>query len=275
VIVRRGLNFTNGATIPVLAFTAAEAVAPASNTVSITGLVASESNFLDVYFQTPTLFGAILRGHSLYGAAFFTSGTQAIYGVPSTLTQSGDLHSLDIYAEASDGSSYRGHKQFYRNPSDKTAALGASLSTPVVGSIATTPSVRLRATLSAQADYNSFVNVFYIQGNSTRTASVTATAGYFGTVTNWVVDMPDLSGVTGFSSSFGLQSNQVTTWIMEAYGGPFSAYIGGPSDGSTLKYAGRISDVATMQQLRASEGSPRHRRVLRAPFAVNRAGDRR
>lgn len=257
VIVRRGLNLTNGSTIPTLDFSAAEALAPATNSLSVTGLAANEDNFINLTFSTPTV-----RDHSLYYAARFTTTPQVIYHVPASLTQPGDFHTLDVYGQA--GSNYHGVLQFYRLAADRAAAFGPLLAAPAFTKVGTSP-VRLRMTLPVQPQYASFANAFYSQqGTLGRTVSVTGTSGYFSSPSTWTLDMPDLSGLAGYPSSASLESGISTTSSAQAYGGSAALFFGGaPAEGATLKYAGTTSSVATS---RASSVRAPFRHEMRYPF---------
>lgn len=245
VIVRRSLNLTNGATIPALDFAANEALAPTPSNVTISGFSTSDNTTVQVDFSTATT-----PFHPLYQRTGITSSSQTIYGIPSTLTQAGDVHILTVRALSSTGNSYRVTEQYYRDPSDKLMALGVAVSPPTVTTIATVPSVRLSTLLASQTEYGSFANATHSQAG--RSVSVTGTAAYFGgTPTNWVLDIPDLSGVSGFSSdSFGLQVGANTTTYAEAYNGTLATFFGALVDGGVFKFAGRLSDVGLAQGIR-------------------------
>ena len=262
VIVRRSLNLTNGATIPALDFAANEALAPTPSNVTISGFSTNDNTTVQVDFSTATT-----PFHPLFQRSGVPSSTQTIYGIPSTLTQSGDVHILTIRALSSTGNSYRVSEQYYRDPSDKLVALGAALSAPAVTTISSTPNVRLSTSLPSQVDYGSFANVTHSQTG--RVVSVTGTAAYFGgTPTNWLLDVPDLSGVSGFSSTnFGLQPGAGSTTYAEAYSGTLATFFGAFVDGGALKFAGRISGVGLAEMTTVgAEGAVRAPR--RSHFSV-------
>jgi hypothetical protein len=270
VIVRRGLNLVS--TIPVLDFNAPEAVAPAANVLTVGGLVPGESNTLSVYFTTATN-----TSHLLYIVGSFTSGTQTIYGIPTSLTATSDFHSLGIAASSSSGSATRGAIAWYRNPGDKTVTLGAALPTPAVSTVATTPYVRLRATLTKQDEYNALVAFFFTQttANVTRDWAVWATAGYFGGIApaTWDLTMPDLSGVAGFPAA-GFQTGQTTFVTAEATNARPALFFDVnalPNDQESAKYAVRDISFATSQ---ASVAGREARPGMRSPLSRNRWGAR-
>ena len=261
VIVRRSVNLTSGATIPALDFAAAEALSPTASNATISGFAASDNTTVTVDFSTATT-----AFHPLFFRSNVPSSSQTIYGVPGILTQAGDAHILTVRALSSSGNSYRVQEQYYRDPADKLVALGAALNAPTITTLASTPSVRLSTSLPSQSDYASFANVTHRQ--SSRTVSVTGTAGYFGgTPTTWVLDMPDLSTVSGFAATtYGLSSGTSTESFAEAYSGTLPTFFGAFVDGGSLKFAGRLAGAALIQlsrteatrSVRRSHFAPRH-----------------
>lgn len=262
IIVRRAQNLAS--TIPVLDFSAAEAANILVNTLTIAGLSASEDNYLWQDFHTSTT-----RNHSLASTQFFTTSTQTIYGAPST--QTGDLHELNLEGDASNGASYRGETQYYRVPGNRTATLGTSLNNPTITSATPSPYVRLRVQLPSQSEYGSLVSAFFEQSTSSadRIVVVTATAGYFvNTPSTWQIEIPDLSGVSGFPTTAMLQTGSQASWWVDAYGGSAVGFMGKPTDGTTLHYAGRSSAINAMQQYRASRTRPSARSIHASRLAL-------
>lgn len=258
VIIRRGISAstTNLATFD---FNSNEAAAPTVNTVTITGLSASEDNLIDMYFSTFDTFD-----HPFFLSSFFTSGTQTIYHVPSALTLAGDLHMLDVYGQ--NGTAVRGETQWYRNAANRSVSFGSHLSTPTISTIASSPVVRLRAQLPVQPEYNSFAVALYQQSTTStlRSVSVFGTAGFFDSPSNWVLDIPDLGILSGFPTASGLQSGGTQTeYDIFAYTGDLLNFFGAPAEGSSVKYAGRSSSTTTMIALRGDQSS--RRSVRRAP----------
>lgn len=248
VIVRRTQNPTNNFTMSTLDF-GIEGGAVATSTATITGLLSSEDNYFDILFST-----ALGTSHTLYQSPIFGGGPRTLYGVPSTFTQSGDVHEIVLNADATSLTSYRSLNHWYRNPSSKTLTLGAALNTPTVTSAASTPYARLRATLLSQNDYGSFATAYFIQ--PTRRFFVTVTAGYQGTTpAQWTLEMPDLTPAGGFPSTAGLQTGQTTDWFVEAYDGTLANFIGAaPTEGATVRFAGRASTTSTLQLSRTDGG---------------------
>ena len=242
VIVRRNQNPVSGATLPVLDFAGTEWQAVATNTLSISGLLSGESNYFDIEFSTATG-----TSHPLYPSPYFTSPSQTLYGIPSGLTQTGDLHLIDLNALATSGAGYRTVLHWYRNPANKSLTLGAALNTPSVQNITSTPYVRMRTMLQSQSDYPDFATAYFIQAS--RSVFVTVSAAHLGgTPTTWTNEIPDFSAAGGYPTNAGLQSGASTEWVVEAFDGSLADYISAtPTEGSTVRLAGRSANTSTMQ----------------------------
>jgi hypothetical protein len=227
VIIRRATNYAS--TIPTLDFAAAEAFDPVQRTATLNNL-GGEQAFASVAFITANTASAA------FYAGTGTGSTIPFYGVPTAQLATGDYHMLSVGAIPSSTAaptSFRNVITFLRAATDRTVTLGPALSTPTVTSLATTPYLRLRAQFASQAQYNGMASAVYSQ--AARTASVTATAAYFGGVpATWSLDIPDLSAAA-FDPTWGLRTGVRTDWSVIGFGGDFLAFAGGtPTDGAQV-----------------------------------------
>lgn len=256
VIVRRAQDFVSGASLPVLDFAGNEAQNVTPHSFTATGLSASDDKYFLLTFNTATT-----RRHSLSTLMQFTSATQTLHGIPAALTQAGDFHELEVFADQ--GALYRGEVQFYRTAGNRSVTLGAQMSNPTLTTVATSPRLRLRTQVSSQSEYGAFITVAHVQPS--REVVLTATNSWFGgTPITWDLTIPDMSGVTGFPSGAGLVSGAGTDWYVDVYGGTggLRAYYGSPADGTTLRYAGRAftTDARVLRTTRGAESGPRRPR---------------
>ena len=269
VIIRRAQNPTNNATLAALDFSASSSDPLTVNVASISGLVGGEDNYLDVFFQT-----ALGTDHWLYAAPFFSTNSQTIYGVPEGLTQTGDLHQLELQAQPSNGDRYRVVRRWYRNPANQSLSLGPTLNMPTISSLGTSPYLRLRASLQTQSEYDSFATAYFVQEEAGELFSVfvTHTAGYHGGAPNtWVLDIPPDLDDAGWPSSAWLVSGGGTQWFVEAFDGALSDFIGAaPTENATIRWAGRTSDIVALR----AEGSSSER-LRRRPALLDQGGFRR
>ena len=231
-IVRRALNLTNNSTMPVLDFGTTEAVAPATNTLTISGHSPNDFNSVSIMFNTAT-------GTEVFFSAPSVGTTSAtIYGIPPSLTLSTDMHQTDFFSASSTGTSARGVVAFNRNLTDRSMTLGAALNTPTITTTSTSP-VLMRAQFATQADYNSLVAVQFEQviSSVSRSFSVEMTSGYNGsTATSWDLQMPNLTSVTGFPPGASLVSG-TTDWVVVGTDGSPSAFFGSGTEGTSARYA--------------------------------------
>lgn len=256
VIIRRAQDRTSGSTLPVLDFSAAEAQTSASHGFTAAGLSTSENTEYLLTFSTPTT-----RRHSLSVQTAVGSGLQTIFGIPGALTQSGDFHELDVFADG--GTTYRGEVQFYRVPSSRAVTLGANLNNPTLTTVSGGTHLRLRTQLPSQLEYGALVSVAHAQPS--RLVVLTATNSYLGgTPVVWDLTIPDLSGMPGFPAGALLQSGAGTDWFVDAYGGTgaAAAFFGAPTDGAVLHYAGRAFETSARQFSR-SPAAERHAPLTR------------
>ena len=221
IIVRRALNPTGGAVLPVLDFNAAEAVAPATATATINNLGTDQSLFT-VLLQTANGTNGLLYTDPGAGGA-----SRTFFGLPAAQQIAGDLHYVQTTALGATFTSDpiaaatgRSAGTFISTVSNVTLTLGPALSTPTVTTVATAPYARLRAVLPRQTEYNQIFAASYQQSGSTpRNVLIEATAAYVG-AGSFDVTIPDFSSI-GYDSSWGLKSGVSTMWILTATG--FSA----------------------------------------------------
>ena len=258
IIIRRGLNLTGGSNIPVLDFGAAEAIAPATAALTLTGTVAGESNFASVRFHATGKTNADLWSTQVAG----TTANMSL--VASSQSVAGDVHQLEVFAEAA--TSTRAVIQFFRTPGAKTAALGPALNTPTVTQVASSPIGRYRVQLASQTDYSSLVN--WGMNQTGRDLWVTVSAGFLGgTPTTWDITHPDMTGAPGWNNNWGLVSGATNdTYVLAATAEIY--LVGGTAgpDGTSAKYAERQISGVTPPSL--ERGSMQRRRLV--PPALRR-----
>ena len=273
VIIRRAQNPTNNATLPTLDFGTTTSEALTVNLLSISGLASGEDNYLDVFFQT-----ALGTDHYLYAAPFFSTNSQPIYGVPASLTQAGDLHQVRLEARAASNDRYRVVTRWYRDPANQSLLLGPALNTPSITSLGTSPYLRLRASLQAQSEYDSFATAYFIQEENGELFSVfvTHTSGYHGGApATWVLDIPPDLDDAGWPNSAWLLTGFGTQWFVEAIDGSLTDFIGATTtENSTIRWAGRTSDIVALRALRGG-GADVPPRLRRRPALLDQGGFRR
>jgi hypothetical protein len=217
LIVRRGLDPANNGTFDVLDFGSAEAVAPASADLTITGLNGEAARAVTSGVHTSR--GFLSFPFDLEAAT--TATTRRYYGLAAAQRQAGDLHMVTVVAPGA--SSSRGVTSFFADIVDRNVALGPALAPVTFNAAATAPYLRLRAQLASQADYNRLVVANFTQGStqaSLRSVQITASAGYYGGApATWELAYPEFPAATGFDVNWALKAGVETSADATAYGG--------------------------------------------------------
>jgi hypothetical protein len=239
IIIRRGLTpSANGLPAQTLDFAAAEARVLETASVSFTGITSG-------VLTAETVLGTD-RGLGTIHALWFGSATAPPYtftysGTPATLRVTTDLHQL--YANASAPETEREIFHYFAGVTDKTLAFGPDVGDPIIAILGGTP-VRASASASSQVEYPTAFSADFTQETgafSFKVVSVTTTAAFLGgTPATWEVEVPDF-GNSGYQAEWGLGSG-VVEWSVTAMSGDAGLMLGEPpADGTTLKFATRLS----------------------------------
>jgi len=239
IILRRGVDLPDGATLPVLDFSSPEAFEPAVASVSLSGIgtggAAISTRLITSGFNGT--FG-VVTGQDI--------GTMRPYfAIPEARLLPGDLQVLFASGHGASPNSVRSATRFFHAVQDFTIGLGADVVPPTFSTIATAPSLRLRARFVNQTEYGRRTSVSY-QEDSTRLVSVSMTQDYalrVGGVYDLVI--PELIGVAGFDRAWALSATNSLRWSAARVGGTLGLGIDpAPFDGATQRGA-FISDVLT------------------------------
>ena len=234
LILRRALNIADGGTIPVLDFNAAEAFAPASANVTVSGLGADTAFIASLFNGTRGSAFGFVGTLSDYIAS---SGAKPYDAIPNARLVSGEMQQLFASAStANNANSDRSSGVFFTGTIDRTLALGPVLSTPTVTRLAGGAYSRVRAQVASQTEYNRYFSADYSQSVIFRNASIIATTGYTGGGA-WDLSIPDLSAATGWNPTWGLQNGTAISWNVTAQGGSIYLLDANVTDGSTFKSA--------------------------------------
>jgi uncharacterized membrane protein len=242
-IIRRGLNLPNNAAIPVLNFEAAEAFAPVERTLTLTGL-GSEQASVTASYMTASSSASVFGGLFGYFADMpSTAATRPYFAIPAAHQAQGDMHALFGMAIPAGNqnslNNFRGTISYFRAATDRTLAFGPGLSAPAVTGVGGGTFAQLRAQFARQGEYDRYAMIRFSQGE--RDVTVSATATYFGDgFATWDLVIPDLSGVSGFNTAWGLRRGVQTDWAASAYGWSGNGFLFlAPQDGTTIRTAQR------------------------------------
>ncbi len=210
LIVRRGINAANGATLPVLDFDAGEAFDPQTRSATINGAVAGETVFAAVNYVTANGGFATLGQSTAAVAAPVPFAT-----VPSARQLATDLHVLTATAAAANGSTTRSTTRVFKESVDQTVTLGPILATPTINIFADYGYLSHRVQLARQAEYDDIWTLVY--GQTGRTVVVTLPSSQLG-ASPFDFAFPDLRSVAGWQNTWGPASGVSTTYSFTVSG---------------------------------------------------------
>jgi hypothetical protein len=240
IILRRGLNVANGGTLALLDFGASEAFAPASAKATVNGLPSGAKASVAVLFFSPRGTGA-----SLFAANNVPAGTVPYAAIPTAKLLTSEVQLLAAVSTFTSGSR-RNTGVFIRSVTNRTVTFGPALSSATVSSAASTPYYRPRIKAMSQSQYNKAITVGYSQASANRSASIFATAAYFGSApATWDLSLPDLHTVSGFLTTWGPKIGQHTTWDLSGFGGTLPFFNSNPADGSTFLAASNSGSLTS------------------------------
>lgn len=251
MIIRRSQNPAPGTTLPSFDFAAAEAFAPQQNILTIGNTGTSDALYLEntLWSATTTL-----------GSLQFTSpssGSAVYFSVPAAKLGAGDVHELLVDAYQASALLGRTLRSYFVTPGDRTETLGGFVNAPLINSITSSPYVRLRARIDAQAEYNGMVEIRFGQqpgAGDVRIVELMASSGYLAAApAQWDLAVPDFTGVSGFSGTWMLTQGSAVEVTLIAYGGRTDLLHGAsPAAGDLLRQSDRqlILSGANLRVLR-------------------------
>ena len=225
VILRRDLDLPNGSVVPTLDFTSTEAFDMVTATLTIANLGGDANPVVD--------FSVLTTPHGEFFLPIAASGNgspQPYLALPADKLLAGDLERLHVSAN---GNTSRTADLYFRTPTDRTVTLGSQIATPTISVISGGAAPRLRARYVAQADYDKLSSIVYNQPTSTGFIAVSMTPAYAALAGGYDLDLPDLTGVSGFDPSWALKAG-VINWTANRIGGTLPlARDAKPVDGAT------------------------------------------
>jgi hypothetical protein len=217
VIGRHGIDLPHGAEIPMLDFASGEAKPFTSATASVVGSEPGDYN---------NLFWHWGNYHTLRSAG--TPGGTPIqyFGVPEALLGPDDFHTLRLHDFL-----VNAHREvifYYRRTRATTLTFGPPASAPLGTVLEESPCPRLRVRIASQAEYPSFVSVYFVVNTvqiTLRQIDVVVSRAFLGqTPSTWIVETPDVPRPDGTC----LITPPVTEWHVFAT----------PQDGRLALYLG-------------------------------------
>ena len=220
-LIQRNLNPANNSSLGTVDLSTG--FAPAASTVTFTNLAGGEWTTTIGSYLTPRNTAAFLFTEvGLFGSA----ATRNWYGFPTAQRQAGEVHVLE--AVATDPAALTGSFNFYTRQvrfvtaevGPKSATLGPVPAVPTTTTVATAPYVRFRIQHTVNASYDRYFVAFFNQGteSSSRNVQIQKTDTYVDAGGPLAMEIPDLSGVNGWSNDWGMKTGAQTFWGLTATG---------------------------------------------------------
>jgi hypothetical protein len=207
-------------TLPRLDFTSAEAHPFQTATLTVSG---APPDYPAGSMQFVSRNGTI-DSHYLFSD---TTDIVTLSGIDSATLADGDYHRIDVQASA------RRAIVFMHALHDTTVTFGPPLAAVTVDTIATSPWLRLRASVPSQLEYPSFVTAVF--GSTYSAMTVNVTAAYMGgTPATWEIEMPELP-----AAAFNMPAGTELASFVEAWDGRWALAAGParPNPGDWLRAA--------------------------------------
>jgi hypothetical protein len=217
-VLRRGLNPANGSTLPVIDF-GTEGFAPQSATTTIANLGADQALQVMSYTTANNTFGTLYVDGAPAAAT-----SRPVWGIPAAQQVAGDFHFLNVNASPA---GLTGVPAYTRNVglvfqavSNRTVTLGPLHSAVTIGTAAGAGYGRITATFAIQPEYDRYHVADYQQagGGAERRTQVQKTKGYIAAGGASDLNVPDLSGVTGWLADWGLKLGVSAVWTVASSG---------------------------------------------------------
>jgi len=227
LILRRAVTVSAVAPVD---FTTAEAFAPVTPTLNITGAGTNPALFIEWY-----LTGGIFRNEIAFINSSLTPPT-SYYGMPAAKQAASDLHDLytSITPPASGGvQPFSLVEAWWHDPAARTLNFEPLPATPTITTRAVLPYPQLRAQWQEPSGHKYFQMHYYNSSNSDVEATITATAAYLGS-TAVDISFPDVSTLAGWHNNWMPVAGVATTWGFNDYtwtGGSQGVLSNVPSDG--------------------------------------------
>lgn len=229
IILRRGPELSDGATIPVLDFGSAEVIRPTSSVVTLAGFGAD---------------GAVSRNgirtaHSenviIFGDPSVTTAARTYPALPEDRLAPADLQFITAATNATNTSNIvRSVTSYFRAPTARTLTFPDLPHAPELSIASTATAVRPRARFDAQAAYDRATAISYQELQNT-VVSVSMTAAYAAVnASGYDLAVPDLTGVAGFDQRWALHPGNTLIWTSARIGGSLGIAPNVlPADGDT------------------------------------------
>lgn len=217
MLLRANQNIADNGAIATMDFAGTEAFVPTSGTLTMVNTLGQITAMSEFWHSTNNALSPFF-----VEASSSTATSRTVYAVPASKLNVGDTHWISVDALTGTGNTTE-----IRTTATSWSGVGAgpqltfgpALDQPMVTVLATAPVPRLHAIFNWQSEYPRLWQADFVQSaGASRRVFIQVTAGYRGPGGLVTLDIPDLSGVAGWSNSYGLVTGVQASWNILASG---------------------------------------------------------
>jgi hypothetical protein len=229
----------NGGTLPVFDFSSAEAFQPEAHQLSLGGLDVAGA-VVTTRFITSSLDLPMSLRFSQHG------GTTLSYpAIPESRLVAGDLQV--VTGQTHVAGSLIVESDYFRAPLDRTLDMGGPIVAPEISTVATTPTLRVRARFGPQSEYDRETSITYQQGQTI--VIVAMTSAYATLIGAHDLEIPELSTAANFNPVWALHGTTELQWSARRDGGTLGVGTDVvPFEGAVQRSASTIGVFAPLQR---------------------------
>lgn len=210
-LLRRDVVVSGNGSVGTVDFTGTESFSAASATITVGGLLGSETDTLQ---SMSYHVGAACTAAGLGLGGPISSGSFTAYGIPGAQQRVTDFHRIAITATTGT-SDLRSVSESFHTLSARTVTLGAALPTPTIGDLGG-PYKRLSATFTLPGDYQTS-SFQYLDAAAPKGVTIFASAAFLGG-SSVSLGLADFSGLAGWDNNWAPGASTTGTWDISGTG---------------------------------------------------------
>lgn len=251
IVLRRMTDVGAGGSLALVDFNGAEAVAPATATLTPQGWMEGERQFAFSHFTSNAGMRMALSNVSI-AAADFASGI--VSGVPGSLVVSSDMHHYGVTAVREDNSATRSVEAHGQQVFARTLAYGPNFAAVTLTTLSAAAPVQLRAQWTVQAEYAKVQRATFEQerpasgptGPLWRRVVIEMGQGPWA---GGVLQVPDFGTAAGYRPEWGLRAGVAVEWTASGTSATFQQ-LAAPTEGLIVRHGSRRSTTPVSPSLR-------------------------
>jgi hypothetical protein len=217
VIIRRDLDIPAFGSVGTMDFSGAEAFAPASSTITVSGLFGGETVSQSMFYQV----GASCETAPLLPVQTGAGPGFTVFGIPGAQQRASDYHGISFTA-ATGTTASRSITEYFHTLGVRTVTLGAAMPLPVLTRVGG-PYARLQAVYTLPMDYQTSTAFQYADAGG-KSVTLSATFGYLGGAATTLA-LADYSGLAGWDNNWAPPVGSNVDWSVTGSGGNVTGLV--------------------------------------------------